>query len=264
MHPLHRVSPLASSGNNPTDRADGRRRASVPTPQNNEPTLRASRAFSEIEWDSADGDSDLGASAISQDSSVLYDLKNDGRFPESMKWESTGNFDVSERSNSESEGPSGTKKAPTRFDSTSIDRIGDIGDDEEEEESDRDDSSAHAASRRRRPFYRQLLVVVLVVGIIVGASVGIGLLVTDGDPLARRSAALELQEAQRQDAQRLLELAESVVVACGHGGGGGIAACRRLCEANMCCIDHEDPCNDGISRKCVAYAGCMALLDRND
>ena len=130
---------------------------------------------------------------------------------------------------------------------------------EEEEESENDDSSAHTASRARQSFCRKLLVVALAVGIILGSSVGIGLLVTGGDLRAHRSAALDLQEAQdRQEAQRLLELAESIVVACSDPTND---ECPALCDANMCCINHGDPCGDGIKRECAAYAGCRALLD---
>ena len=184
-----------------------------------------------------------------------------------INWESTEiNVDESDRN-----------KWETNLDELCIGCIGelkDISEDEAEKKSDIDDSSmAEAAARARRFFCQQvnddssasgatrdkralrrlLLVFALVIGASVGASVVIVFLVTDGDPLARRSAALHLQEAQH-----LLELAESIVVACSDPTND---ECPALCDANMCCIDHGDPCGDGIRRECAVYAGCRALLD---
>ena len=270
MHPLHRLAPSASPGNDPTDGADARRRAmerraSGPTSRPDLESRRGSgrrasastRSYSEIEWETSSNheDSELDASATSSPS-TLYDLKNDRRFSIGMKWESCDDLDVSEASEGVGS-ETNVKAAPSsRYDPRSMLRVSDLSDDEVEKESDSDDSSAIAAARAKRSFCRPLLVILLVVGAVVGASVGIGFLVTDGDPLAHRSAALELKEAQR-----LLELAESIVAACGDPTND---ECSKLCDPNMCCmsdIDQGDPCDDGIGRECAVYAGCTALLD---
>ena len=186
-----------------------------------------------------------------------------------VEWESSADFEATPggshggASSDSSELGSETNPAAepsSRYDPDSmlrIDDMSDLSDDEVEKKSDSDDSSEIAAVRAKSNFCRTLLVVLLVAGAVVGASVGIAFLVTDGDPLAHRSATLELQE----EAQRLLELAESIVVACSDPTND---ECSELCDANMCCmsgIDHGDPCDDGISRECAVYAGCRALLD---
>ena len=90
--------------------------------------------------------------------------------------------------------------------------------------------------------------------LVVRAVVGMGVLVARVASLGHESPAPEPQ----QEAQRLLELAERILAAC---GPPVTDRCPALCDAHLCCLDRGDPCDDGLRRECAVYAGCRALSD---
>ena len=117
-------------------------------------------------------------------------------------------------------------------------------------ESASDGSAAPGAAGANKMFRRPLLASALVVGAVVGT----GVLVARVAPLTDGSPAPE----PLQEAQRLLELAERILAAC---GPPVTESCPALCDAHLCCLDRGDPCDDGLRRECAVYAGCRALFD---
>eukprot|EP00579_Thalassiosira_antarctica_P005636 CAMPEP_0201878412 /NCGR_PEP_ID=MMETSP0902-20130614/9577_1 /ASSEMBLY_ACC=CAM_ASM_000551 /TAXON_ID=420261 /ORGANISM="Thalassiosira antarctica, Strain CCMP982" /LENGTH=263 /DNA_ID=CAMNT_0048406051 /DNA_START=146 /DNA_END=937 /DNA_ORIENTATION=- len=62
--------------------------------------------------------------------------------------------------------------------------------------------------------------------------------------------------------QRLLEIAERVLLACSeYKINEDLSECKKLCEANMCCFEEGMySCEDDENRYCAVYAACEALL----
>jgi len=75
---------------------------------------------------------------------------------------------------------------------------------------------------------------------------------------ARFEAARTLRAGE--DPQRLLEMAERVVLACDGGGGAPGEECADLCRGRLCCVA-EGGCADGGGNDCAVYAGCKVLLE---
>jgi len=102
----------------------------------------------------------------------------------------------------------------------------------------------------------QALIAVAIVCIIVGTVV-----VLDGTidvPFARSTNAV-----QEPEQQRLLEIAEQVVMACDEISLiDDSSACEQLCDENMCCFEEgEYSCVDDEHANCAVYAACGVIFD---
>jgi hypothetical protein len=116
---------------------------------------------------------------------------------------------------------------------------------------------------------RQALILASLVAVIAGSSLAIGYAVVG--PLGSATAA----DGDRPDGsrayvgsggggeQKLLEIAERVVVACSESAlDSDMSDCRSLCRDSMCCFEGDGySCADDETRNCAAYAGCSNLMD---
>ena len=118
-----------------------------------------------------------------------------------------------------------------------------------------DDSEAYVITPTRRgSAWLRLIGGALALVALAGVGVGIGIKVE-----GRRQMALVADPLE--EPQRLLEIAERVVLACdARWGDEDQSECRYLCEGSMCCVDGwVGTCADD-SFNCAVYAGCTALL----
>lgn len=111
---------------------------------------------------------------------------------------------------------------------------------------------------------RRVLAVVAVVGVVaVGGGLGVsavgGVGALGGDRSTAAVASVGGSNAW-DERQRLLEIAEEVVVACGERRlRDDASGCKGLCHRRMCCIDYGGrSCRDDWD--CAAYTGCEALV----
>mmetsp|Transcript_39545 Transcript_39545/g.82645 ORF Transcript_39545/g.82645 Transcript_39545/m.82645 type:complete len:237 (+) Transcript_39545:104-814(+) len=152
----------------------------------------------------------------------------------------------------------------SRYDPQSIDRILDMRDMSEDEDSgsdvDFEDLDTVVGSTRKKAKVKSLcmqaLIAVAIVCIIVGTVV-----VLDGTidvPFARSTNAV-----QEPEQQRLLEIAEQVVMACDEISLiDDSSACEQLCDENMCCFEEgEYSCVDDEHANCAVYAACGVIFD---
>jgi hypothetical protein len=117
---------------------------------------------------------------------------------------------------------------------------------------------------------RQAIILMSLVAIIAGASVAIGYAVI-GSPSSSSAQDDESTLLSRAyigsdggGEQKLLEIAERVVVACSETNlDSDMSDCRALCRDRACCFDDDadHACVDDESWNCAAYAGCANLLD---
>lgn len=112
---------------------------------------------------------------------------------------------------------------------------------------------------------RQVLVIIASIGIIVGASFGIReVIITNNKNLNPTSKQHSISAASFQVQQRLLEIAEEVVLACSEQRlYENMSHCQNLCHGKLCCVakDEEYSCEDDESKNCAVYAGCEALIE---
>jgi hypothetical protein len=127
---------------------------------------------------------------------------------------------------------------------------------------------------------RQALILSSLVAIIAGASIAIGYAVVGSPPPSSSSSSSSSSSASgnmayldsggdgRGGEQKLLEIAERVVVACSESAlDADMSDCRALCRESMCCFQEDDDgdakysCADDGSRNCAVYAGCSNLMD---
>jgi len=152
----------------------------------------------------------------------------------------------------------------SRYDPQSIDRILDMIDISEDEDSESDldveELDAVVGTTRKKAKVKSLcmqaLIAVAVVCIIVGTVV-----VLDGRsdiPFARSANAV-----QEPEQQRLLEIAEQVVIACDEISLiDDSSACEQLCDEIMCCFEEgEHSCVDDEHANCAVYAACRVIFD---
>ena len=175
------------------------------------------------------------------------------------------------------EGSTSTSSQPpqerqeSRYDPTSILKcIGDLNDLVASDDDEIDDEALPApgapAATGRSCLWRSLALVAISLTILT-AGVAIGALLVNSGPGATRNATLrDAGGPAAQDLQRLLEIAERVVLACDarRRDEESDAECRDLCEGNMCCVEGAwdgASCRGGDTRVCAVYAGCEALLE---
>ena len=115
---------------------------------------------------------------------------------------------------------------------------------------------------------RQVLILLSLVGIIVGASVGIGYAVlsggnTNGKSGTNAAAFAGANGENGMTEQQLLEIAERVIVACSETIlDNDLTECQNLCHSSMCCFESgQYSCEDDESKACAVYAGCEALVE---
>ena len=133
-------------------------------------------------------------------------------------------------------------------------------DDESDSDASNDDEAQTSDGRCVLALARLALI-----GIVLGASFGVGVLAERRRYATPRGAA-EMPPPSESDPQRLLEIAERVVLACDarRRDEESAAECRDLCEGNMCCVEgvwDSASCRGGDTRVCAVYAGCEALLE---
>ena len=86
---------------------------------------------------------------------------------------------------------------------------------------------------------------------------GLSLVVYGSSSPTINSEYLMINEDEEQSK---LELAERVVTACSSGGGSN--ECKQLCHSKTCCFEEGDyGCQNDVSKDCVVYAGCEALVN---
>lgn len=155
---------------------------------------------------------------------------------------------------------------PSRYDPSSVDRNGNNLRDLVGEDSDSDVEGPEPGGKNNKDpigmSCRRMLVVVASVGIIAGGAAGIAAIVARAEPGMSSSNTA----AAASDQQRLLEIAEEVVSACGDYNelDEDSSDCQRLCNGYMCCFeeeDHRDNCEDDPLKDCAVYAGCRALVE---
>jgi hypothetical protein len=121
----------------------------------------------------------------------------------------------------------------------------------------------------------QALILSSLVAIIAAASVAIGYAVVGPSPPALSSTSTGYDDdssglsraymgAEGGGEQKLLEIAERVVVACSEENlDSDMSDCRALCRDRACCFDDDvdRSCADDERWNCAAYAGCANILD---
>mmetsp|Transcript_28305 Transcript_28305/g.51590 ORF Transcript_28305/g.51590 Transcript_28305/m.51590 type:complete len:155 (-) Transcript_28305:384-848(-) len=107
---------------------------------------------------------------------------------------------------------------------------------------------------------RRALIITVSGAVIVGAAVGISVLLNDGAMDAYEE--YETTSAQ-SDQQGLLDIAEQVVLACSEDNlNEDLSGCQNICRGHMCCFEDSDySCEDDEDKNCAVYGGCEALIE---
>lgn len=127
--------------------------------------------------------------------------------------------------------------------------------------------------------YRRIFAITSLIAMIIGASVAIGLAVTNSGLSDENAAATSLNVLggsglpnvassdgnNNSKQQTLLETAERVIQSCSENSlDRDMSDCQSLCRARMCCFESEESeysCMDDVSKECAVYAGCEALVE---
>lgn len=163
--------------------------------------------------------------------------------------------------------------APSRYDPSTMDRVVDININDTQYDSDMSEDTKKAGVEGTARRQRWTKVMFATGGIILAASVAIGVLVMQNPRYSiltlwnnsdGRGAGANFQVAyEAPEQQRLLEISQEVLSACSESKlNEDISECQHLCRYKLCCFEKEKyNCVNDEEKECAVYAGCEALME---
>mmetsp|Transcript_34374 Transcript_34374/g.63366 ORF Transcript_34374/g.63366 Transcript_34374/m.63366 type:complete len:156 (+) Transcript_34374:124-591(+) len=108
---------------------------------------------------------------------------------------------------------------------------------------------------------RRALIIIVSCAVIVGAAVGVSVLLNHGAMEAYEEYDTTLSD--QSDQQRLLDIAEQVVLACSEDKlNEDLSGCQDICRGHMCCFEEDEySCEDDEDKNCAVYGACEALVE---